>query len=420
MPYFEYRSGILHAEDVSLLEIAEQAGTPVYIYSSMAMEHSLNIFRNAFVGLDIGIFYAMKANGNLAVLKTLAQAGAGADVVSQGELRKALYAGIVPEKIIYSGVGKTDEDLEFAISAGIYQINIETEQELQRIDVIAQEQNKKPAVALRVNPAVGAGGHAKITTGLESSKFGVNFNDVERLYKKAAATESLQLAGLAVHIGSQIHELEPLREAFIRLRHLAESLRAEGLPVPRLDLGGGLSVCNIANNDETKRLAAYAQMVREVMNGLDAELNFEPGRLLMANAGILLTKVVATSRRPQKTFLVVDAGMNDLLRPALYDARHDIIPVLHQTDVSKLQYEVVGPVCESSDSFGEDFLLPQQEPGDFLAILSTGAYGSAMSSTYNQRPLIAEVMVRGREWSVTRTRQSYDELIRNDRLPPWL
>ena len=418
---FQYRGGVLHAENVPLPDIAETVGTPVYIYSASTLLRHVDVFRAAFATRKIGLFFAVKANGNLAVLHLFGKAGIGADVVSQGELRKSLKAGIPASRIIYSGVGKTDDDLGYAVDQTIFQINVETEDELHRLAEIAHAKGKTMPVALRVNPAVGAGGHAKITTGLESSKFGVSFGDAERLYKQAATLQGVTPVGLAVHIGSQIHDLAPLREAFVRLRGLAEKLVAQGHEVKRLDLGGGLGVFYDAaqmRSDDHKRVDAYAKMVNDVMDGCDAELSFEPGRLIAANAGVLLTKVITHNTRPQKTFLVVDAAMNDLLRPSLYDARHEILPV--REGEAAMSYDVVGPVCESTDSFGDGYALPAQQRGDLLALLSGGAYGAAMASNYNQRPLIAEVLVQGDTFAVVRERQSYDALLNTDSIPDWL
>ena len=421
MHHFQYKNGVLHAEGVDLREIAAQTGTPVYVYSAATMTRHVKVFVDAFAPRNINLFFAVKANGNLAVLKTLAKAGAGADVVSEGEIRKSLAAGIPENKIIYSGVGKTDPELAFAIEARLYQINVETEGELERLCEIANSKNRKVDIALRVNPAIGAGGHAKISTGFDHNKFGLSFTDAERLYIKAASMPNLNPVGLAVHIGSQIMELAPLREAYQRLRELTEKLRGLGSKVARLDCGGGLGVLHSANEGEEGaiRVQDYARMVLDVMRGLEVDLSFEPGRLIMANAGVLLTKVITLNSREQKTFLIVDAGMNDLMRPALYDARHEIWPVV-QTQGEKRSYTVAGPVCESSDSFGDDFALPGQKPGDLLCLMAAGAYGSSMASTYNQRPLVAEVMVNGAQWSVVRERQSFDDMIRSDRLPQWL
>jgi diaminopimelate decarboxylase len=306
----------------------------------------------------------------------------------------------------------------------LHQINVETEHELMRLAKIAQAKGKTINVALRVNPAIGAGGHTKIMTGDEDSKFGIDIQNAEQLYQKACALPGLNLAGLAVHIGSQILELDPLREAFTRVRHLAEKLRARNLPLTRLDLGGGLGVFyDAAEGGDTgaARVRLYAAMVMEVMSGFDVELSFEPGRLIVANSGVLMTKVITLNPRPHKNFLIVDAGMNDLLRPALYGARHEIWPVAEPEKNTLAQaYEVAGPVCESSDSFGKDFLLPQQKPGDLLCLMSAGAYGASMASTYNQRPHIAEVMVSGAQWAIVRERHSYEQMIRFDALPPWL
>ncbi|MES2906066.1 MAG: diaminopimelate decarboxylase [Pseudomonadota bacterium] len=421
MHHFHYRGGVLHAENVDLREIAARVGTPVYVYSHATIERHLKVFRDAFASRSVGLFYAVKANGNLAVLKIVAQSGTGADVVSQGEIRKAMAADIAPEKIIYSGVGKTDEDLNFAIDAGLYQVNVETEGELMRLATLAEQKKKQVAVALRVNPAIGAGGHAKITTGTEDNKFGISTADAMRLYKDAQHYPFLKTVGLAVHIGSQIHDLAPLRETFVFLRKMAEDLRAQGLPLERLDLGGGLGVF-YDREEEAKagenRVQAYAAMVLDVMHGFDAHLSFEPGRLIMANAGLLLTKVITHNPRAQKKFLIVDAAMNDLARPALYEARHEIWPV--KEGAASVAYSVAGPVCESGDTFGDNFMLPEQDRGDLVCLMSAGAYGSVMSSTYNQRQLAAEVLVSGDQWAVVRPRQSYDDLIRADSLPPWL
>jgi diaminopimelate decarboxylase len=423
MHHFTYKNGVLHAEDVDVREIAKKIGTPAYIYSSATIVRHVQVFFEAFGKQKIGLFYAVKANGNLAVLKTIAEAGAGADVVSEGEIRKCLAAGMPAGKIIYSGVGKTDEELNFAVEAGLYQINVETEGELSRLSAIACAKNRKIDIALRVNPAIGAGGHAKIKTGDEDNKFGISFQETERLYKKAASLPGLNPVGLAVHIGSQIIALEPLQEACQRLRRLVEKLRAQGLKITRLDLGGGLGVFYDTQEgaEGASRVQNYARMVQDVMSGIDAELSFEPGRLIMANAGVLLTKVITLNSRAQKNYLIVDAGMNDFARPALYDARHDIWPVQAPNKNAALQiYNVAGPVCETSDSFGDNFSLPEQKPDDLLCLMAVGAYGSSMSSTYNQRPLVAEIMVRGAEWAVVRTRQDYEDLIRDDCLPPWL
>ncbi len=424
MSCFHYRDGHLHAEDVPLRELAQKIGTPLYVYSGAAITQNIRHFRTAFGEKKIGLFYAVKANGNLAVLKTVARENAGADVVSEGEIRKCLAAGIPAARIIYSGVGKTDGELGFAVDAGLYQINVETEDELSRLSAIAHGKGRKVDIALRINPAIGAGGHAKISTGGMDNKFGISADDAARLYKKACDLPGLNPLGLAVHIGSQVMELEPLREAYLRLRQLAEILRVQHLPLSRLDCGGGLGIVydtSLPAQKTAGQVEAYARMVLEVMHGFDVELGFEPGRLIAADAGVLLTKVVTLNERPQKKFLIVDAGMNDLLRPALYDARHDIWPLIesNKTDI-KINYDVVGPVCESSDSFGDNFYLAQQKPGALLCLMLAGAYGSSMASTYNQRPLVPEVMVHDAKWALVRERQSYETMIGTDKLPPWL
>lgn len=424
MHHFTYRSGVLHAEDVSLETIAAEAGTPVYVYSAATIERHFRAFSDAFQGLDAHVFYAMKANSNLAVLNLLGDLGAGADTVSEGEIRKAIAAGIPASRIVLSGVGKTDADLAYAVTTGIYQINVETEGELLALSRVAAGLGRRQSAVFRINPDVGAGGHAKITTGSSDNKFGVSLEEAERLYAVAANLPGVRLEGLAVHIGSQIRALHDLAAAFGRMRALALRLRAQGHRVSRLDLGGGLGIpyeMSEAVVHGPDLIQSYAALVRNTFQGLDVELGFEPGRIIVGNAGILLSRVIHLNRRPQKTFVVVDAAMNDLVRPAMYDAFHDIWAVQQpRSDAVRRPYDVVGPICETSDTFAEARTLPELAPGDLVAFMTAGAYGAVMSSTYNSRRLVPEVLVRGREWAVVRPRQTFDDLIGQDRLPAWL
>lgn len=424
MHHFGYQDGVLHAEGVSLAKIAAEVGTPVYVYSSATLERHYRVFKEALGLANAHIFYAVKANGNLGVLMTLAKLGAGADTVSEGEIRKALAAGIPADKIVFSGVGKTAEELAFAVDAGIYQINVESEGELEVLSRVGAARGKRQAIVLRVNPEIGAGGHAKITTGGAANKFGVSWSEAERLYVKAANMPGVAIKGLAVHIGSQIFAFDALEAAFLKLRGMIESLRGQGLPATRLDLGGGVGVpyeLSYPFTYGTETLEAYGKMVRDVTKGLDIELGFEPGRLIAGNSGVLLTKVLYLNERADRRFLVVDAAMNDLVRPAMYEAHHEIWPLREpQPGEANAAYDVVGPICESSDTFATERALAPQNPGDLIAFMTAGAYGASMSSTYNQRPLVAEVLVKGDQYAVTRPRQSYDELIGTDRAPNWL
>jgi diaminopimelate decarboxylase len=428
MHHFHYRDGMLYAEDVALADIAAAAGTPVYVYSSATLERHYRLFSQAMARAAgsparAHVFYAMKSNSNLGVVETLAKLGSGADVVSEGEIRKAMRAGIPADKIVFSGVGKTATELAYAVDAGLYQINIETEGELEALNQIAAAKGKRQAAVFRVNPDVGAGGHAKITTGSADNKFGVSFDEAERLYARAANMPGISIKGLAVHIGSLIDELEDLQAAFKRMRQVTEHIRRTGLSVERLDLGGGLGIPYEIPQPFTHGpdlINAYADMVAVETKGLDVDLGFEPGRIISGNAGVLLTRALYVNPRPAKTFLVVDAAMNDLVRPAMYEAYHEIWPVTEPAPGAPLlPYDVVGPICESSDTFAAARNLPAMRPGDLLAIMTAGAYGSSMASTYNLRPLIAEVIVKGDRFAITRPRQTYDDLINADHSPGW-
>jgi diaminopimelate decarboxylase len=428
MHHFSYRNGILHAEDVDLRIIAHEVGTPVYVYSRATITRHYRLFAAAMASIrgnnGAHVFFAMKANGNLAVLKLLGSLGAGIDTVSEGEVRKALAAGIAPGKIVFSGVGKSAQELAFAVDQGIYQINIETEGELELLDKVASARGKRQAAVFRINPDVGAGGHAKITTGSLDNKFGVSFEEAARLYSRASNMKGVRMLGLAMHIGSQIRELGELEAATRRMADVTQLLRREGHSVERLDLGGGLGIpyeVPVGFDHGPDLIHAYARMVEKVTGGLDVELGFEPGRLIVGNAGIMMSRVLYLNPRPTKTFAIVDAAMNDLIRPAMYEAYHEIWPVAEPREGVPAQlYDVVGPVCETGDSFAANRALSPLAPEDLVAFMTAGAYGATMSSTYNQRLLIPEVMVDGADWATVRPRQTYADLIGQDRLPEWL
>ncbi len=417
--FFSYRGGVLHVEDLPLSEIAAAAGTPVYCYSSHAIESAYQDFAAAFHGCDNLICYALKANANLAVVRTLARLGAGADVVSEGELRVALAAGVPPDRIVFAGVGKTAEEMAAALDAGIRQLNVESLAELEVLNRVAMERGRVAAIALRINPDVDARTHEKIATGKAENKFGIDMAQARKAVARIAEMPGIALQGLAVHIGSQLMELAPFHTAFERLAAFYAELRAAGHRLEELDLGGGLG---IAYRDETPPdLATYADMVRTVTDGLGARLVFEPGRLLVGNAGVLLTKVLYVKDGLQRRFLVVDAAMNDLIRPTLYDAWHDIVPLRAPAPGAESQsVDIVGPVCESGDTFARQRPLPPTEAGDLLAICSTGAYSACMASSYNMRRPAPEVLVRDRAFAVVRPRLDFAEMIERNRLPDWL
>jgi len=422
MNHFELQGGELACEGVPLSAIAQAVGTPVYVYSSATLERHLTVLRDALLAAGLReplIAFAVKANSNVAVLRTLAQLGAGADVVSEGEIRRALAAGVAPERIVFSGVGKTEAEIAFALEIGVAEINVESEPELKLIDAVGRRLGKRAAVAIRVNPDVEAGGHAKISTGKAENKFGVSFAEAERLYANAANMAGVKAVGVACHIGSQITDLAPMEAAFRKMRGLVERLRAEGLQVERLDLGGGLGVPYF-NQAEPPGPEDYAAMIARVTAGLDVQLAFEPGRVIAANAGVLVAQVQHIHERPEgRRFLVLDAAMNDLVRPAMYDAYHDIRPVRPRPG-SAVAYDVVGPVCETGDTFTRDRALAPLEPGDLVAFMSAGAYGAAMASEYNSRPLVPEVLVKGDQWAIVRPRPTYEEMLERERPAPWL
>ncbi len=423
MNHFELRDGGLYCEGVSLVRLAEAVGTPAYVYSTATLQRHYAVFSGALKShASLGsplVAYAVKANSNLSVLRTLAALGAGADTVSEGEIRRAIAAGIPPDRIVFSGVGKTAAELAYAIETGVAHINVESEPELDLLAAIAAAHGARPSVVIRVNPDVGAGGHVKISTGKSESKFGVSLAEAERLYAKAATQPSLRAVGVACHIGSQIVDLTPLESAFGLMRALVGRLRASGLSVERLDLGGGLGVPYF-NQPDPPPPEAFAAMAARAVGGLDVQLTFEPGRVIAANAGVLLARVLHVNARPDgRRFLVLDAAMNDLVRPAMYDAYHDIRPVAPR-DGEPQTYDVVGPVCETGDTFTRERLLPPLAAGDLVAFMSAGAYGAVMSSEYNTRPLVPEVLVNGEAFAVVRPRPTYDEILAREPLAPWL
>lgn len=415
MNHFHYREGVLHCEDASLEAIAEDVGTPAYVYSTATLERHYRVFRDAFAPMAPLVAYAVKANGNIAVIATLAKLGAGADTVSAGEIARALKAGVPPERIVFSGVGKSSEELAYAVDVGVHQINVESAAELDLLHEVAATAGKRAAIAIRVNPDVGAGGHDKISTGKSGAKFGVSVDMARALHARAHAHPLLEATGFAVHIGSQIRDLAPLESAFRVLRALAEDVRAQGLPVTRLDLGGGLGVPYF-NEPDPPSPDDYAAMVKRVFNGFDAAFSFEPGRMIAGNAGILLSRVVRVQARPERDILVLDAAMNDLIRPAMYEAFHDIWPV-RESAAPRTPVDVVGPVCETGDTFTRGRPLPPLAAGDLVAFMTAGAYGAVMASTYNARALVPEVLVRGQRFDIVRRRWSVEEQIALEHIP---
>jgi len=418
MNHFSYRDGALHAEDVDLSAIAAVVGTPFYCYSTATLERHYRVFAEA-VPKDTLIAFSVKANGNLAVLKTLAKLGAGADVVSGGELKRALAAGIPGSRIVFSGVGKTKAEMAAALKAGICQFNVESEPELAALDEVAGGMGARAPVAFRINPNVDAKTHAKISTGHSETKFGIPFRRIREAYALAAKLKHVEIVGVDVHIGSQITDLEPFAAAFRRVVEIVGILRADGHAISRIDLGGGLGVPYRTDNIPPPDPVQYGATAANITRNANARLIMEPGRLISANAGILVARVIYEKQGEQKTFLIIDAGMNDLVRPALYDAFHDIVPVREPGPFgARACYDVVGPVCETSDIFAADRDMPRLKAGDLVAILTAGAYGAVMSSAYNARPPAPEVLVKGAEWAVVRPRMDDDAFA--DRIPDWL
>jgi diaminopimelate decarboxylase len=421
MHHFSYADGRLRAESVPLERIAEAVGTPCYVYSTATLTRHYRAFADAFADLNATICFAMKANGNQAVLRLLGRLGAGMDVVSGGELAMALAAGVPAGRIVFSGVGKTEAELEAALRAGVHQINVESEPELDALDAVARRLGTRAPVAIRVNPDVDAATHEKITTGRAENKFGIEWTEARAVLRRAMTLEGIAVQGVAVHIGSQILDLAPFEAAFRRVRDLVALLRADGVTVDRLDLGGGLGVPYRDEDTEPPPPAAYAEVVRRTVGDLGCALTIEPGRAIAGNAGVLLSKVIYRKEGLSRTFLIVDAAMNDLMRPALYDAHHAIWPVqASPPEVERTAVDVVGPVCESGDTFARGRRLPPLESGDLIAFMTAGAYGAVMANQYNGRPLAPEVLVDGDRFHIVRRRPTLAELTALDDVPPWL
>jgi diaminopimelate decarboxylase len=419
--HFAYRAGVLHAEDVPLPALAAAVGTPFYCYATATLTRHYRVFREAFAGLDTLICYAVKANSNQAVIRTFVKEGAGLDVVSEGELRRALAAGARPDRIVFAGVGKMAREIAFALDVGILCFNVESEPELKLISQIATGKGKTAAIAIRVNPDVDARTHAKITTGKAENKFGIPFPRARAVYAEAARLPGIKVTGVDMHIGSQITDLAPFDAAYERLADLTRDLRNDGHAIDHVDAGGGLGIPYRLDDPPPPEPAAYGEVVRRRLGNLGAQILFEPGRVFVGNAGILVTEVLFVKKGAAKTFVVVDAAMNDLIRPTLYDAHHDIRPV-RQADPAapKTVADVVGGVCETGDYLALDRPLPPLKSGDLIAIMTAGAYGAVQASNYNTRALLPEVLVKGGDWAVVRPRQTYDDLIGQDRMAPWL
>ena len=421
MNHFDYRNGVLHAEAVNLIELAEAVGTPFYCYSTATLERHYRVFADAFGGEKALVCYAMKAYSNQSVLRTLAKLGAGADVVSGGELKRALAAGFPPAKILFSGVGKTEAELRAALAADLLCINVESEPELELLSRFAVEAGRTARISVRVNPDVDAGTHAKISTGKAENKFGVPLNRARAVYARAAKLPGIEVTGVDMHIGSQITDLVPLEAAFRILAEFVQVLRADGHTISHVDFGGGLGIPYYMDREAPPAPAAYAAMVKRVTHNLGCTLMFEPGRLIVGNAGILVTRVLYLKPGAVRNFVVIDAAMNDLIRPTLYEAHHDILPVVAAApDTPIMVADVVGPVCESGDYLALGRSLPEPKAGDLLAIMTAGAYGAVQSGTYNTRALVPEVLVKGDQYAVVRPRVEVEELIAMDRPAPWL
>jgi len=418
MNHFQYIDGELHAEDVPLSRIADAVGTPFYCYSTATLERHYKVFAEAFADQQATICYALKANANLGVIRTLAELGAGADVVSEGELRKALAGGIPADRIVFSGVGKTRAELAYALDCGIMQLNVESLPELEALSEIAVSKGVTADIAIRVNPDVDAKTHEKIATGKSENKFGINASQAPAAFARAAELPGVNPVSIAVHIGSQLTDLEPFRIAFERVAILVGELRALGHNIKRVDLGGGLGIPY--REEEIPLPIDYAAVVKGAVGNLGCHLVFEPGRMLVGNAGILVSRVIYVKQGEARRFVIVDAAMNDLMRPAMYDAWHEIKPLRQPAAGAPMDpADVVGPACETSDTFARQRPLPPVSDGDLMAIFTAGAYGSVMASTYNARLLAPEVLVRGQDWSVVRPRPSYDDMLRNESLASW-
>ena len=421
MDHFLYRDGALYAEDVPVAEIAARVGTPFYCYSTATLTRHFRLFDEALEGTDHLVCYAMKAASNQAILKTLAGLGAGMDVVSGGEYARARAAGVPGEKIVFSGVGKTRQEMRLALEGGIRQFNVESEPEMRALSEVAMSLGTRAPITIRVNPDVDAKTHAKIATGKSENKFGIPIARAREVYAEAAALPGLEVIGIDVHIGSQLTELEPFRLAYLKVAELTETLRADGHDIRRLDLGGGLGIPYARSNEAPPLPTDYGALIKETVGHLGCEIEIEPGRLVAGNAGILVSRVIYVKEGDGRNFLILDGAMNDLIRPAMYDAHHDIVPVTEPAPgAEQTPYDIVGPVCESGDTFARGRMMPPLAEGDLVAFRGAGAYGAVMASEYNTRPLVPEVLVHEHQFAVIRARPTFDEMINRDTIPEWL
>ena len=421
MDHFNYKNGSLHAEDVALSDIAAEVGTPFYVYSTATLERHFRLFDDALSGMDHLVCYAMKAASNQSIIKTLAALGAGMDVVSGGEYLRAIRAGVPPDRIVFSGVGKTRAEMEMIVQGGVRQVNVESEPEMVLLDKVARAHGKKIPITIRVNPDVDAKTHAKIATGKSENKFGIPITKARDVYAIAAKLEGLEIVGIDVHIGSQLTDLEPFGLAYRKVAELTQTLRADGHDIRRLDLGGGLGIPYVRGNEAPPLPADYGALIKREVGHLGCEVEIEPGRLIVGNAGLLVSSVIYVKEGEGRNFLILDAAMNDLIRPAMYDAHHDIVPVQEpKAGADYAAFDVVGPVCETGDTFARNRALQRLEDGDLVAFRSAGAYGAVMASEYNSRPLIPEVLVKGDQFAVIRPRPTLEEMINRDTIPSWL
>jgi diaminopimelate decarboxylase len=419
MTFFAYKDGEMHAEGVALKAIAQQVGTPFYCYSAGALRAAFREFADGMKGLNASLCYALKANSNLAVIKLFGDLGAGADIVSVGEMQRALAAGIPARRIVYSGVGKKASELAAALQAGVGQINVESSAEVETLNAVAGQLGVKADITIRVNPDIDAGTHEKITTGRKENKFGIDIDLARDAFAKAGKLPNLRVVGVAMHIGSQLTTLDPYRAAIVRVRDLIPQLRADGHRIDRFDIGGGLGI--VYADERPPSIADFMQVVRKETAGLECELTFEPGRRLVGEAGVLVSEVILVKPGVSKTFVIVDAAMNDLIRPTLYEAWHDILPVRQpRPDAATIRCDIVGPICESGDYLAQNRDLPALSAGELIMVRSAGAYGAVMASSYNSRPLVPEVMVDGTRFAVTRPRPTIEEMISAERFPPWM
>ena len=421
MDHFSYKDDFLHAEDVSIKEIAKHLGTPFYVYSTATLRRHFDLFESALNGLDHLICYAVKASSNQAILRTLAKFGAGMDVVSGGEYKRARDAGVKGNRIVFSGVGKTISEMKMALSEGVRQFNVESEEELFVLSRLANSMDRLAPITLRVNPDVDAKTHEKIATGKAENKFGIPISRAREVYALAASLPGIKVVGIDLHIGSQLTQLLPFEEAYKKIADLTNILRSDGHEIMRLDLGGGLGIPYGSKDGTPPTPKEYGQMIKRVLGHLNCEIEIEPGRLLVGNAGLLVSEVIYVKKGHDREFLILDAAMNDLLRPALYEAYHDIVPIVKsRLEHKDAVYDIVGPVCETGDTFAKSREMKKCKPGDLLAFRSAGAYGAAMASEYNTRPLVPEVLINNGDYVVIRDRPSLEEIIARDKIPDWL